>query len=220
MKYVNLFETPHRFDEPEVTPAGKYPAHMAVALQFGKFIKQMGDRVRASTKSDHVKVDISKEHFTMAAYDVELIHAMKEWRKYDKNYPLSVRYFANPVALGNFIHHTMKDKEWPEAEPYLLTNAFAAFSYQSLSLKRRRWPVLEPLIVQHPQCSVLYAHRTLDREWPEAEPYIMESSEWACTYAICVRKRRWPEIEWIIWRDQTDWFRYSKHFNIKYNDKK
>jgi len=186
MKYIHLFETPHRFEEPESTSVGKYPAHMAAALQFGKFIEQMGDRVHVSTKSGHARFNISKEQYRVDKSDTKLVNAMRKWQEYDKIYPLNVMYFASPVSAYFYAKRVLK-REWPEAEPYIMKKPYAACTY---------------------------AKDVMKREWPEAEPYIMKNSMYACLYATYVRKRRWPEAEPYIMESPGWWKIYKKMFNM------
>lgn len=139
---------PYRFEEPEATPVGEYPAHMPVALQFGKFVERMGDRVHVSTKSSHVRFNIGGEIFRVDKSDTKLIDAMTKWQVYDKMHPLNVRYFVSPTDAFMYARFGMK-REWPEAEPY---------------------------IIKDPHYASWYASDVLNRRWPEAEQYIMKDS--------------------------------------------
>jgi len=186
MKHIHLFETPRRFDEPEATPAGEYPAHMPVALLFGKFIDRMGDRVHATRTPDHVRFSISNEPYKVDKSDIELIRAMNQWQEYDKIHPLNVRYLVHPGELWSYVRYVI-NREWPEAEPY---------------------------IMKDPEYAYMYARHLRDREWPEAEPYIMTNANRASSYAMHVRKRRWPEAEPCIRNNSYFWNEYKKHFKI------
>jgi len=213
MKYTHLLEMPHRFDEPEPTSVGKYPAHMAVALQFGKLIEQMGNRVRVPTKSDHVRFSISKEPFRVDKSDTKLVNAMRKWQAYDKIYPLNVRHFASPQDAYYYARCVL-DHEWPAAEPYIMKDVRYAYWY-AREVREREWPEAEPYIMKDPHTAYLYVRDIRKcREWPEAEPYIIKSPQEAYSYAKDVRKRRWPEAEPCIMTDSYFWNEYKKHFKI------
>ena len=99
---------------------------------------------------------------------------------------------------------------WPEAEPYIMTGAYA-YIYAKDIIKGR-WPEAEPYIMTDAECAYFYANYVIKGRWPEAEPYIMKGPVYAYYYAKDVIKGRWPEAEPYIMKDEKYWEAYLEIF--------
>jgi len=184
MKYVQLLETPHRFDEPE--PLGNkfaYPTHMNIAKRFQKFIHNMWMRVDNHTTSNPTHFHICDYDYTVDSTDTKLVSAMKLWQEYDKIHPLNIYILQDPELALDYARDVIQGR-WPEAEPVIMTN---------------------------PRLAAQYAIDVIEDEWPEAEPQIMKDPVWTYRYAVSVRKSRWKAAEHIFKHDKACWVAYWKH---------
>lgn len=93
-------------------------------------------------------------------------------------------------------------------------NAVAAYSY-CRDVLERRWPEAEPYILKDAWHSVFYARDIMKAPWPAAEPEIMKWGVTAYVYATEVLNRRWKAAEPVIKQDEGNWYSYKQYFNIK-----
>lgn len=78
-----------------------------------------------------------------------------------------------------------------------------------------RFPEAEPYIITDAYYSYYYAREILKGRWPEAEPTIMKEPNIASYYAFEVMKQRWPEAEKYIKQDWSSWNDYKAVYNIE-----
>jgi len=203
---------PHRFDEPEATPTGEYPAHMAVALQFGKFVNSQHSRVFSHSRpSTHITID--DIIYRIDSSDTKLVDAMKRWRAYDKIHPLKVRFLVNAsTTLGYCLDHP--EHRWYEGEQVILKSKNAVLMYRyARDIMHDVWPEAESYIMRDMDVVGDYiTNRRHSQPWPEAEPYIIQDPIVSGWYARKILGRRWLEAEPTIHRNSNAWDIYTRYF--------
>ena len=107
---------------------------------------------------------------------------------------------------------------WPEAEPYIIPDAYYAYVYTDTVIKER-WPEAEHVIMRSAGVAYTYAKNIIGGRWSEAEPYIMKVPRHAYFYARDVIKGRWLEAEPTILKGdsvfgKSTWKEYCTVFGI------
>ena len=113
----------------------------------------------------------------------------------------------DPARLVTYAERGIKGR-WPEAEPIILKDTYAAVGYAE-DIIGGRWPEAEPVILQDVDAAVGYAEDIIGGRWPEAEPVILQDVDAAVDYATVVIGGRWPEAEDAISENPGAALRYA-----------
>jgi len=83
---------------------------------------------------------------------------------------------------------------------------------------KRRWLSAEPMIMRDPEAAYTYAYRILKQRWPEAEPYLLRDIDSAILYAYLVVKDRWPELEerlsGNLYKHKKNYYQFMRALNV------
>ena len=217
---LNLY---YYHDHPETLPLNNELRDPLSYLQEFKIMK-WGKSIPLSDLEPVLHIIAKSASLSMAYANYALKRRWPEGENAIMRVPFyAMAYAMNVLAKDPDWPH--KNGRWPEAEPHLMTDAWAAGMYASAIFKGR-WPEAEPYIIKAPNHAVEYAISILANDskwtsqeghengrWPEAEPDIMKDPGSAAIYAQEVLKARWEEAEPII---KTD-FNYWKHYAYKFD---
>ena len=112
-----------------------------------------------------------------------------------------------------YVDDTYFMKKWPEAEPYIKTNAKYAYWYAYVIISGR-WLEAEEYIKKDPVHAFDYAKYVIKGRWPDAEEYIKTDFIHGYLYAKFIIKDRWLEAEEYIKKVPIFWDKYKAEFNI------
>ena len=89
-------------------------------------------------------------------------------------------WLKDPITAGEYAQ--LMGKAWPQAEPIIAQDMYAASDYAQIVLGHR-FPAGEAAIARDPELAQLYAVYILKGPWPQAEAVIASSEDDAYMYA-------------------------------------